>query len=132
MIGMMCGDAASKMMIDCPFASWPVTTRRKRRISSQGRTLAAGLATVMETLQIRGSLRNDRQQQMGRPSRIVIDLVQRRSTAADVVGDVFSVGGAANASRHVSTCDLHTDAVAPAEEIGRGHDLDRVFVDFAR
>src|SRR5438477_949552 len=131
MIGMMCGDAASEMMIDWPFASWPVTTRRKRPISAPGRTLAAAVATVMETLQIRGSLRNDRQQQMGRPSRIVIDLVQRRSTAADVVGDVFSIGGAAHAGRHVGARDLHTDAVTFAEEIGRGHDLDRVFIDFA-
>src|SRR6266700_8194885 len=68
---------------------------------------------------------------MGRPPRIVIDLVQRRSTAADVVGDVFSIGGAAHTGRHVGACDLHTDAMAFAEEIGRGHDLDRVFIDFA-
>src|SRR5262245_15458975 len=132
MIGMMCGDVASEMMIDWPFASWPVTTRRNRRISSPGRAFAAAVATLMETLQIRGSLRNDRQQQMGRPPRIVIDLVQRRATAADVIGDVFGIGGPAHAGRHVGACDLHTDPVTLAEEIGRGHDLDRVLVDFAR
>src|SRR5262245_5489745 len=75
MIGMMCGDVASDMMIDCPLASWPVTTRRIRRISAPGIAFAAAVATLMETLQIRGSLRNDRQQQVRRPSRIVIDLV---------------------------------------------------------
>src|SRR5262245_49565743 len=123
MIGMMCGEVASDMMTDWPFASWPVMIRRKRRISAPGTTLAAGVATLMETLQIRGSLRNDWQQQMGRPLRIVIDLVQRRSTAADVVRDVLSVGGTAHAGGNVGACDLHTDAVAPAEEIGRGHDL---------
>src|SRR5262245_42152660 len=75
MIGMMCGDVASDMMIDWPLASWPVTTRRKRRISAPGRTLAAAVAVFMETLQIGRSLRDDRQQQMRRPPRIVIDLV---------------------------------------------------------
>src|SRR5262245_36064352 len=131
MIGMMCGDVASDMMIDCPFASWPVTTRRNRRISAPGRGFAAALATVMETLPIRGSLRNDRQQQLGGPPRIVVDLVQRRATAADVIGDVFSIGGTAHAGRHVGARDLHADTVACAEEIGRGHDLDCVFIDFA-
>src|SRR5712671_2549709 len=132
MIGMMCGDAASEMMTDWPFASWPVTTRRKRRISSPGRTLAAALATLMETLQIEGTLGNDRQQLIGRPPHVVIDLVQRRATHADVLGDVFSIGGAAHAGRHVGACDRHTDTVVLAEEIGRGHDLDRVFIDLAR
>src|SRR5215467_4346260 len=131
MIGMMCGDVASERIIDRPFASCPVTTRRKRRISAPGRTLAAAVATLMQTLHILRSLRNDRQQQMGRPSRIVIDLVQRRSAAADVIGDVFGIGGAAHAGRHIGARDLHTDAVAFAEEIGRGHDLDRIFVDLA-
>src|SRR4030095_4059764 len=69
---------------------------------------------------------------MGRSPRIVIDLVQRRSTAADVIGDVFGIGGAAYTGRHVGACNLHTDAVAFAEEIGRRHDLDRIFIDFAR
>src|SRR5262245_28838987 len=128
MIGMMCGDVASDVMIDWPFASWPVTTRRNRRISAPGSTFDAVVATLMETLRIDGSLRNDRQQQMGRPPRIVIDLVQRGATAADVVGDVLSIGGAAHASRHVGACDLHADAVTFAEEIGCRHDLDRVFI----
>src|SRR5262249_25536424 len=132
MIGMMCGDAASEMIIDWPFASCPVMTRRKRWISAPGRTLAPAVATLISTLQIRGSLRNDRQQQMRRPSRIVIDLVQRRSAAADVVGDVFGIGGAAHPGRHVGARDLHADAVTLAEEIGGRHDLDRVFIDFAR
>src|SRR5262245_54302051 len=132
MIGMMCGDVASEMMIDWPFTSWPVTTRRKRRISAPGSTFATAGATLMATLRIRGSLRNDRQQQMGGPPRIVIDLVQRGAAAADVIGDVFGIGGAAHAGRHIGARDLHADAVTFAEEIGRRHDLDCVFIDFAR
>ena len=57
--------------------------------------------------------------------------MQHGLAAADVVRDVFDVGGAADAGGDVEAGDLDADAV-PGLELVRGrHDLDGVFVDLA-
>src|SRR6516225_2244797 len=74
---------------------------------------------------------NDRQQEMRWMPGVVIDSVQHGLAAADVIGDVLDVGGAADAGRDVEAGDLDADAVTLLELVGGRHDLDSVFVDLA-
>src|SRR5262249_58275908 len=62
---------------------------------------------------------------------VVIESVQEGLAAADVMRDVLEVGGASDAGRDIEAGDLDADAVTLLELIGRGHDLDGVFVDLA-
>src|SRR5262245_64844598 len=62
---------------------------------------------------------------------IVIDAMQHRLAAADVIRDVLDIGGAADAGCHVEARDLDADAVVLLELVGGRHDLDGVFVDLA-
>src|SRR5712691_6689819 len=57
--------------------------------------------------------------------------MQHRLGTADVIRDVFGVGGAGDAGGQVEARDLQADAVALPEQIGRRHDLDCVFGDLA-
>src|SRR3954467_8995325 len=76
-------------------------------------------------------LRDHRQQQVRGMRWVVIDPMQHGLAAADMIRDVFDVGGTADAGGDVEARDLDTDAV-PALELVRGrHDLDGVFVDLA-
>src|SRR5262249_6475721 len=63
--------------------------------------------------------------------RVVVDLVQHGLAAADVVGDVFHVGGAAHAGPDVEARDLDADAMSRLEPVRGRHDLDRVLVDLS-
>src|SRR5262245_43900251 len=62
---------------------------------------------------------------------VVIDAMQHRLAAADVIRDVLDIGGAADAGCHVEARDLDADAVVLLEPVGGRHDLDGVFVDLA-
>ena len=68
---------------------------------------------------------------MRRPFGVVIDFVQGRLAAADVVGHVFRVGCATDAGRHVGARDLEADAMAGLEQIAGRQNLDLVFLDLA-
>ena len=74
-------------------------------------------------------LRNDGQQQMRRPFRIVIDLVQRGPAAHDVVGDIFGIGGPGHPGRHVRARDLDANAMVAPEQICSCENFYRIFVD---
>src|SRR5262245_32209927 len=74
---------------------------------------------------------NDRQQQVRGMPGIVIDAMQHRLAAADVIRNVLDIGGAAEAGCHVEARDLDADAVVLFEAVGGRHDLDGVFVDLA-
>src|SRR5438067_12772111 len=69
---------------------------------------------------------------MRRMLRVAIDAMQHRLAAADVIGDVLDVVGAADAGREIEAHDLEADAVSALERIRGRHDLDRIFVDLAR
>src|SRR5207247_4618028 len=75
--------------------------------------------------------RNDRQQEVRGMLGIMIDLVQDGLAAADVVGNVFHIRGAADAGCDVEARNFNADTVAPFELIRGGHELDSVFVDLA-
>src|SRR5262249_23479836 len=71
---------------------------------------------------------NDRQQQVRGMPGIVIDTMQHRLAAADVIGDILDIGGAADTGCHVETRDLDANAVVLLELVGGCHDLDGAFV----
>src|SRR5215469_12051992 len=63
---------------------------------------------------------------------VVMDLVHHGFARANVIGNVFSVGRAGNASRQIKTGDVETDAVTLAEHVRGRHHLDLIFLDGAR
>ena len=69
---------------------------------------------------------------MGRVFIVVVDMMYRRSAAADVVRDVFNVRGTADARWRVHARDFEADAMPCLEHVGRGHDLNIVLSDLAR
>src|SRR4029078_11559307 len=75
--------------------------------------------------------RNDRQQQMRRMSCIVIDAMHHRTAGADVIGNIFDIGGAENAGRQIEAGDFDTDAMAPAEEGSHEENSERILCDIA-
>src|SRR5450759_1480780 len=58
---------------------------------------------------------NDREQQRRGTFHVVINPVQRRLAAANVVRDIFDVGGAGDAGRQIKAGDVEANAVAFAE-----------------
>ena len=61
---------------------------------------------------------NDRQQQMRRPLRIVINAMHRRAAGADMIRHVFRIGRAADPGRQVEAGDVETDAMTAPEQVG--------------
>src|SRR5215831_4000242 len=86
MIGITCGEVSSDRMIERPSPSCPVMMRRKRLTSGLGEVFACVAVSLMTDAPL---LRNDRQQQVRRIAAVVMDLVQGRLAAADVVRHVF-------------------------------------------
>ena len=50
----------------------------------------------------------------------MVDLVEHGFTAADVVGDVFNMGGTGCPCRQIETRDIQTDPVSLLKEVRRG------------
>src|SRR5262249_56643366 len=63
---------------------------------------------------------------------VVIDLVYHRVARTDVIGHIFRIGRARNASRQVQTGNVETDAVTVAEQIGGRQNLDLILFDYTR
>src|SRR5262249_3548496 len=128
-------------------ATWPAMNRNSDALTRviweywpSGLPSTSGLWIVISGMMAPGALAgcnlslvwNDRQQQVRGMPGIVIDAMQHRLAAADVIGDVLDIGGAADTGCHVETRDLDADAVLLLELVGGCHDLDGVFVDLAR
>ena len=67
---------------------------------------------------------------MGRVFLIVIDFMERRLAAANMVRDIFNIGKASGAGRDVQAGNVDTDTVSLLEQVRCGEDFDGVFVDF--
>jgi hypothetical protein len=62
----------------------------------------------------------------------MIDLVQRRPAAHNVIRNVFGICRSGDPGRHISAGDLEADSVATAKKVGGRQYFDGVFDDFLR